>query len=237
MDKLCSKMRAAIDKYNMIEQGDVIGVGVSGGKDSLALLCCMASIRRYYPKKFELIAITADPCNDGENTDFSEVEELCRRLDIKYIIKRTQLGDIIFKERKEKNPCSLCARMRRGILHKIAKENGCNKLALGHHGDDAVQTFMMNLFDSGSIGCFSPKSYLSNRDLWLIRPMIFLREREIRNTVNRYNLPVVKSNCPADGNTERKAMAELISELERKYPDIKAKVMGAMERGNINGWQ
>ncbi len=230
-------MRAAIDKYNMIEQGDIIGVGVSGGKDSLALLCCMANIRRYYPKSFELIAITADPCNDGENTDFSEVEELCRRLEIKYIIKRTQLGDIIFKERKEKNPCSLCARMRRGILHKIAKENGCNKLALGHHGDDAVQTFMMNLFDSGSIGCFSPKSYLSNRDLWLIRPMVFLSEREIRNMVNKYKLPVVKSNCPADGNTERKAMAELISGLEEKYPDIKAKIMGAMERGNINGWQ
>lgn len=237
MEKICGKIRAAIDKYNMIEDGDCIAVGVSGGKDSLVLLYCLHNIMQYYPKHFTIKAITADPCINGKNTDFSEIEKLCNELNIPYIIKRTDLFNIIFNERKEKNPCSLCARMRRGILHKLSKEHNCNKIALGHHGDDAVQTFLMNLFDSGKIGCFSPKSYLSRSDLYLLRPMIFCSEKEIERIANRVNLPVVKSECPADGFTERQSMADLILQLEGKYPDLKPKIIGAMERNKTDGWK
>ncbi len=236
MEKLCSKIRAAIDKYSMIDEGDTVAVGISGGKDSLVLLECLCRIRQYYPKKFTLKAITCDPCFGGKETDLNEIGRLCERWGVEYIICRTSLAKIIFEERKEKNPCSLCAKMRRGILHKAAKENGCNKIALGHHFNDAVQTFVMNLFDCGNISCFSPKSYLSNRELWLIRPMIFCEENEIVRAANKYKLPVVKSECPDDGNTERKAVDTLIKELKVKYPDIEAKIMGAMQRGNISGW-
>ena len=170
MQKILGPMRAAVEKYHMIGEGDRIAVGVSGGKDSLVLLCALAALREFYPSRFEVAALTADPQFHGEPADYSQIEELCRRLDVPYHIRRTQLGRIIFEDRKEANPCSLCARMRRGILHNMAKEAGCNKLALGHHYDDAVETFFMNLFNSGSLDCFSPKSYLSRKELWLIRP-------------------------------------------------------------------
>ena len=153
-----------------------------------------------------------------------------------YHIRRTQLGRIIFEDRKEANPCSLCARMRRGILHNMAKEAGCNKLALGHHYDDAVETFFMNLFNSGSLDCFSPKSYLSRKELWLIRPLVFCGERQVAAAANRCQLPVVKSSCPADGSTSRPKTKELIARLEKDYPDLKSKVMGAVERAGIAHW-
>ena len=153
-----------------------------------------------------------------------------------YHIRRTQLGRIIFEDRKEANPCSLCARMRRGILHNMAKEAGCNKLALGHHYDDAVETFFMNLFNSGSLDCFSPKSYLSRKELWLIRPLVFCGERQVAAAARRRQLPVVKSSCPADGSTSRQRTKELIARLEKDYPDLKSKVMGAVERAGIAHW-
>ncbi|HIS49480.1 MAG TPA: tRNA 2-thiocytidine biosynthesis protein TtcA [Candidatus Gallacutalibacter pullistercoris] len=236
MQKLMGQMRAAMERYEMVKPGDKIAVGVSGGKDSLMLLTGLAKLRAFYPVPFSLIAITADPCFGGQETDFSAIEELCRELDVPYLIRRTRLGSIIFEERKEENPCSLCARMRRGILHEMAKENGCTALALGHHFDDAVQTFFMNLFYGGKLGCFSPKSYLSRRDLWMIRPMVFCEERDIRNTAARLELPVVKSQCPADGCTSRKDTELLVAELEKQFPDLRKKVMGAMQRAGLDHW-
>ena len=156
MQQIMSQIRAAVDSYQLIQSGDRIAVGISGGKDSLVLLCALANMRKFLPMKYDLVAITVDPCFDNIQTDFRQVEELCRRLQIKYEIRRSQLGNIIFEQRKESNPCSLCARMRRGILHDMSKKHNCNKLALGHHFDDAVQTFFMNLFYGGKIGCFSP---------------------------------------------------------------------------------
>ncbi len=236
MERIYSKIRAAIDKYDMIPEGEKVAVGVSGGKDSLVLLKCLAGISKYHPKKFTVTAITADPQMSGEATDFSQVQALCDELEVEYIIVRTSLGKIIFEERKEKNPCSMCARMRRGILHKAAKEAGCGTLALGHHEDDAVQTFFMNLLDGGNVACFSPKTYLSRREINIIRPMIFCSEAEIKSFCARHELPVVKSNCPVDGKTERKDVSDIIKFLEKDYPDIKAKVIGAMERGGISRW-
>lgn len=225
-----SLTRSAIQKYNMIEDGDKIAIGISGGKDSLALLCALAELKRFYPKKYDLVALTADPCFGSIETDYSRVSELCRRLNVPYYIKRTQLGEIIFDIRKEKNPCSLCAKMRRGILHSMATELGCNKVALGHHFDDAIETFFMNLFDCGSISCFSPVTYLSRRNIYLIRPLIYCSEQQIINFSTKYSLPVEKSTCPADGVTERQRMKEQIAELETQYPTLRKKVFGAMER-------
>lgn len=236
MEKLTSQVRAAIEHYDMIAEGDKIAVGVSGGKDSLFLLCALASIRRYYPKSFELVAITADPCFGNIETDFSCVQELCRRLQVPYIIRRTDLGKIVFDDRKEENPCSLCARMRRGILHDMSIAQGCNKIALGHHHDDAVETFMMNLLYGGKIGCFSPVTYLSRKDITMIRPLIFCSDRDIRNLAKNLKLPVVKSKCPVDGTTGRAETTQLISDLEKSFPDVKNKISGAMQRGEISGW-
>jgi len=236
MQDLMGHVRAAAEKYSLIEAGDRIAVGVSGGKDSMYLLYALAMMRRYYPKPYELVALTADPCFGSKETDYSAIEALCAGWGVEYRIRRTDLGKIIFEDRKEENPCSLCARMRRGILHDMSKEAGCNKIALGHHFDDAVQTFLMNLFYGGKIGCFSPKSYLSRKDLTLIRPLVFCEEADIRRAVHRADLPVVKSGCPADGVTARQDTADLIAGLEKQFPDLKHKVMGAMERAGIDGW-
>lgn len=236
MQKLIGKVRAAVERYSLIDEGDSIGVGVSGGKDSLFLLCALKELSRYYSKKFSLTAVTADPCFGGLDTDYSTVEKLCEELDIPYIIKRTNIGQVVFEDRQEKNPCSLCAKLRRGILHNICVENGMNKIALGHHYDDAVQTFLMNLFYGGKIGCFSPKSYLSRKNITLIRPLLFCEEREVRNAAARLELPVVKSLCPVDGTTARQDTGELIARLEKDFPDLKAKLMGAMQRAGIDGW-
>lgn len=236
MQKLIGKVRAAVERYQMIDEGDRIGVGVSGGKDSLFLLCAMAELSRYYPRRFTVTAITADPCFGGKETDFSRVEALCGTLGVSYIIKRTNLGQVIFEDRKEKNPCALCAKMRRGILHNLCVENGLTKIALGHHADDACETLLMNLFYGGRLGCFSPKSYLSRKNLTMIRPLIFCEEREIKNAAARMELPVVKSGCPADGLTARKDTSELIARLEREFPDLKTKLQGAMQRAGLDGW-
>lgn len=236
MQEIMGRMRAAMERYEMIGAGDRVAVGVSGGKDSLVLLCALAKLREYYPEPFTLTALTADPCFGGKETDYSFVGELCEKLNIPYVLRRTRLGEIVFEERKEPNPCSLCARMRRGILHKMAKENGCTCIALGHHADDAAQTFLMNLLYGGRIACFSPKTYLPRRDLTLIRPMIFCRETELASAASRHGLPVVKSLCPADGNTCRKKTADLIRFLEKDCPGLKAGILGAMRRGEISGW-
>ncbi len=237
MQKLLGQMRAAVDRYSMIESGDRVAVGVSGGKDSLVLLCGLAALRDFYPKPFTLVALTADPCFGGVPTDFAQVAALCASLSLDYRVRRTELGRIIFEERREQNPCSLCARMRRGILHNMALEEGCTRIALGHHEDDAVETFFMNLFHGGRLGCFSPKSYLTRKDLWLIRPLLFCAEQDIASAARRAALPVVKSACPADGVTARQDAKEYIRSLEQTIPDLKAKVTGALSRAGLDGWK
>ena len=236
MQQLMSYMRAAMEQYSMIEDGDVVAVGVSGGKDSVALLCALAGLRRFYPKQFEVKAVTLDPCFFNKEGDYAALEALCERLGVAYSVRRTNLYHIIFETRKEKNPCSLCAKMRRGMLHDAAIELGCNKIALGHHRDDAAQTALMNLFNGGSFACFSPKSYLSRKDLTLIRPMIFVPERYIENLIKREGLPIVKSACPADGVTERQEMGELIASLGEKYESLPDKILHALQKGQISGW-
>lgn len=233
--RLLSYVRRAVDDYNMIEEGDKIAVGVSAGKDSLTLLCAMAELRRFYPKKFELIAITIDMGFDG--SDFGEIQKLCDELEVEYHVVPSQISKIIFDVRKEKSPCSLCAKMRRGALHNAAKELGCTSVALGHHFDDAVETFMLNLFFEGRIGCFSPVSYLSRIQLNLIRPMVYMPEKDVRYFASRNELPVAVSLCPADGNTEREEMKKLLSELDRKHKGLRYRVFGAMQRGEIDGFK
>lgn len=236
MQKMMSYMRSAMEKYNMIDEGDNVAVGLSGGKDSVALLYCLAQMRRFYPKHFEVTAVSIDPQFGGVETDYAPLQALCARIGVRYIIKRTQIGPIIFDVRKETNPCSLCARMRRGALHDAVKAAGCTKLALGHHMDDAVETFMMNLLNEARIGCFSPVTYLSRKDLTMIRPMVFARESDCARVVRRENLPVVKSQCPADGVTERQNVKELLTSLEKDYEDVRQKILGAMQRSHLNGF-
>ena len=239
MQMLMSHIRAALQRYNMIEAGDKIAVGVSGGKDSLALLYALSEMRRFYPVPYELVAITLDMQFEGKPADFSKIQALCDQLGVEYIIRPTQLAKVIFEDRKEKNPCSLCAKMRRGILHDAAKEAGCNKLALGHHLDDAVVTFYMNLLDGGKIGCFRPVSYLSRKDLTLIRPMVFAYERDVAKAARKLDLPVTKSLCKADGITERQKVKDLLNKLEKEngYSSLYQKTIGALQRGGIDGWE
>jgi tRNA(Ile)-lysidine synthetase-like protein len=229
-------MRNAIDTYNMIEENDRIADGVSGGKDSLVLLYGLSLLKKYYPKKFSIVAVTLDPCFENKDSDFSAIEDFCKKLDVEYHIKRTELYNVVFENRQEKNPCSLCARMRRGILHDMAKAHGCNKIALGHHKDDAAETVIMNLFQGGTIGCFSPVTYLSNKDITMIRPMIHLDERDVENACKRNELPVTKSNCPVDKETTREETKKLIQNLERDYPALKNKIINALKKDNISNW-
>lgn len=236
MQMLMSRMRAAMEKYNMIEEGDVVAVGVSGGKDSLALLYALSEMRRFYPVKYEVKAITADMRFFGEKTDFSEITALCNKLGVEHIIRETELYHIIFETRKEKNPCSLCARMRRGILHDMAKEAGCSKLALGHHMDDAAETFMMNLLSGGRIESFRPVTYLSRKELTMIRPMIFATEKEVASAARKTDLPTVESPCPMDKTSNRNEMKQLLIELEKTYPSLKEKITGGLSKSGISGW-
>jgi tRNA(Ile)-lysidine synthase TilS/MesJ len=219
----------------MIEEGDKIAVGVSAGKDSLALLCALSQLRRFYPKKFELIGITVDMGFDG--MDFSPIKKFCEELEVEYHVVPTQISKIIFDVRKESNPCSLCAKMRRGALHTAAKELGCNKVALGHHFDDVVETFMLNLFYEGRLGCFQPVTYLSRIDLHVIRPLIYMPEKDVRYFANKVSLPVISSPCPADKNTERENMKQLLASIEKENKGLRYRIFGAIQRGEIDGFK
>ena len=236
MQKMLGYMRKAIQEFDMIQDGDRIAVGVSGGKDSVVLLRGLWLLRKFIGIEYELTAVTLDPGFGGMDGDYRAIADICGEMEIPYLLKRTQIGEIIFDVRKEASPCSLCARMRRGALHDAALEAGCNKIALGHHYDDAVETFMMNLFHEGRIGCFSPKSYLSRKQLWMIRPMVFAPERDVRRAAVRNGLPIVKSRCPADGNTSRQKMKEFLYQLDQENDGLKFRVFGAMRRAGIDGW-
>lgn len=235
MKRMLSFVRRAVDDYSMISDGDKIAVGISGGKDSLTLLEVLADLRRFYPKRFELVAITVDMGFEG--ADFSEVAEFCRRIKVEYRVVKTDIAKIIFDVRKESNPCSLCAKMRRGSLHAEAVAAGCNKVALGHHYDDAVETFMMNLFFEGRLGCFSPMSYLSNRQITLIRPMLYATEKDVEYFVRKRALPVVASLCPEDKATERENMKQLLAELEKTNKGVKHRIFHAMCASEIDGFK
>ena len=236
MQRVLGYMRKAIQEFDLIQDGDRIAVGVSGGKDSVALLAGLARLRRFIGIDYSLTAITLDPQFHGVPGDYSAIEKMCAELEIPYVVKKTQIGEIVFDARQETNPCSLCARMRRGALHDAAKEAGCNKIALGHHYNDVIETFMMNLFNEGRLGCFSPKSYLSRKDLWMIRPLVFAPEKEIRRAVERTGLPVVKSKCPADGHTQRPVMKEFLAQEERASRGFQYRVFGALRRSGLDGW-
>jgi tRNA(Ile)-lysidine synthase TilS/MesJ len=231
---LLSYARRAIDDYHMIEEGDKIAVGVSGGKDFLALLYALCRLRIFYPKKFSLLAVTLDLGFPG--MDFSPVEELCGKLGVPYTCVHTEIGPIIFEHRKEKNPCSMCAKMRRGALNQAILDRGIRKIALGHHYDDAVETMLMNLFLEGRIGCFQPVTYLDRTDVTQIRPLLYVQEREVKNAVVRMKLPVVENPCPANGSTQREEMKNLIAHLEKDYPNLKKKIFGAIQRYPLYGW-
>ena len=222
----------------MLEDGDRVAVGLSGGKDSVLLLAALWRLREFLGVKFELTSLTIDPCFHGEETDYGPVTALCEQLGIRHIIRRSDLGDVVFGRREEKNPCSLCAKMRRGMLHDMALENGCNKIALGHHADDAVETFVMNLFHEARVGCFRPVTWLSRKGLTMIRPLVLIPERDIVNTVNSCGLPVVKSRCPVDGATARQDMKQFFARMESEdFPGLRDRLFGAMRRAGVDGWK
>lgn len=234
MQKLLGLVRRCADDYHMIEEGDRIAVGISGGKDSLALLLLLANLRRFYPKPFELHAITIDM--GLKDMDFGPVAELCSRLDVPYTRVETQIGPVVFEQRREKNPCSMCAKMRRGLLNETLLKLGCNKLALGHHYDDAVETFLLSLFYEGRLSCFQPVTYLSRTGITQIRPMLYVGEKAVENFARRRNLPVVHNTCPADKSTKRQEVKDLLAVLQKQYPDLKTKIFGAMQRLPLPEW-
>ena len=235
LQRILSFTRRALDDYSMIAPGDKIAVGVSGGKDSLALVAALAELRRFYPVPYKLCAITADMGFEG--ADYSEIAEFCRRLGVEYRVVKTDIAKIVFDVRKEPSPCSLCAKLRRGCLHTAAKEMGATRLALGHHFDDVVNTFMMNLFFEGRLGCFQPVSYLTRSELYVIRPLMYAQEKDIKYFVRHANLPVFHNPCPEDHNTERSKMQELLAELERNNKGLRHRIFGAMCRGEIDGYK
>ena len=235
MQKLMSQVRKCVRDYNMLEPGDRVVAGVSGGKDSLALLRLMAELRDHSPVPFSLHAVTLDM--GYEEMDFSPVTDLCARLKVPYTVKQTQIREIVFDIRKEENPCALCAKLRRGILNDAALELGANKVALGHHYDDAIETFLLSMIYEGRLSSFLPVTYMDRTGLTLIRPMLYLHEKTVSNFVARENLPVVHNPCPADKNTKREDVKALLYELEGRYPGLKDNIFGGLQRSPLPGWK
>ena len=223
MKRIVSRIRKAVEDYDMIQDGDKIGVGVSGGKDSLVLLGALANLSRYYPKKFEVIGLTLDM---GYKADYSKIKEYCDSLGVEYIVKPTNIAEVIFDYRKEENPCSLCAKMRRGALNDLAIEMGCQRVALGHHNDDVLETFLLSLLYEGRINCFSPVTYLDRTDLVMIRPMIMIEESDIISYSK--DLPIVKSCCPANTNTKREYIKDVYKHIGNQIPNVREMVFTAL---------
>ena len=234
MQKLIGLVRRCVEDYRMIGPNDRIGVGVSGGKDSLALLVFLAELKKYYPEPFHLEAITVDM---GLGMDYSGIAALCKELNVPFTQVKTQIGPIIFDYRKEKNPCSMCAKMRRGALNQTLLERGLHKLALGHHYDDAVETFLMSLLFEGRISCFQPVTDLDRTGIIQIRPMLYIHEKTIDSFAQRQNLPVIENRCPVDKITKRTEVKKLIYELSATYPDLKERIFGAMQRLPLPEWE
>ena len=234
MNKLIGLVRRCVEDYNMIAPGDKIGVGVSGGKDSLALLVFLAELRKYHSNPFTLEAITIDL---GLGMDYSGIAQLCEKLEVPFTLVETQIAPVIFDYRKEKNPCSMCSKMRRGALNQALLDKGLNKLALGHHYDDAVETFMMSLLFEGRISCFQPVTDLDRTGIIQIRPMLYVHEQSIQNFSKRYELPILENRCPVDKQTKREEVKILIYDLSATYPELKERIFGAMQRFPLPEWE
>lgn len=234
LQHLMSYVRRAIDDYHMIEEGDKIAIGVSGGKDSLALLHAMHGLQRFYPKHFTIYAVTVDL--GFHNLNLDGIVKLCEDLGVPYHIVKTDIGKIIFEDRKESNPCSLCAKMRKGALNDAMKQLGCNKIAYAHHKDDVVTTMLMSLIYEGRFHTFSPVTYLDRMDMTVIRPMMYVHEADVKGFINKYDIPVVKSPCPADKNTKREYINQLLAQLNKENPGVKDRMFTAIVRGNMKGW-
>lgn len=234
MQRLIGLVRRCVDDYHMISPGDRIGVGVSGGKDSLALLCFLAELRKYHSSPFSLEAITIDL---GFGMDFGPIQDLCDSLGVPLTVVSTQIAPIIFEHRQEKNPCSMCSKMRRGALNQTLLDRGLNKLALGHHYDDAVETFMISLIYEGRISCFQPVTDLDRTGIIQIRPMLYIHERSIDTFATRYQLPVITNRCPIDKRTKREEIKKLVYDLSGTYPDLKERIFGAMQRLPLPEWE
>ena len=233
MQQLMGLVRRCVQDYQMIQPHDKIAVGVSGGKDYLLLLRLLAALREYYPAPFSLSAITIDM---GFGMDFSPMEDFCRSLDVPYLRVETEISKIIFDYRKEKNPCSMCSKMRRGALNQALLDQGFTKVALGHHYDDAVETFLMSLIYEGRLSCFQPVTYLDRTGVTQIRPLLYLTESMVRRFAQEEKLPIVENRCPADKNTKREETKQLIAQLRQTYPDIKDRIFGAMQRLPLPEW-
>ncbi len=234
MQRILSHMRKAIEEYKMIDEGDKIAVCLSGGKDSITMLHAFKSLQRFYPKKFELVAISIDPGFEFFDTKF--LQEICDNLDIPLFIEKSNAKEIVFDIRKEKNPCSLCANLRRGIINSVAIREGCNKIALGHNQDDVLETFLLNLLYTGSIGTFAPMSYMDRTKITLIRPLIYTPEKETKRFIKKNNLSVMPKVCPMDGTSKREDMKQLIYTLGKKIPMVRANLFGAIQR-NLPEWK
>ncbi|MGI5971822.1 MAG: tRNA lysidine(34) synthetase [Oscillospiraceae bacterium] len=233
MRRLTGLVRRCIDDYGMIEEGESIAAGISGGKDSLAMLCALSELRKYYPKKYELTAISVDL---GLGMDFSGIEALCADLGVPLHIERTQISEVVFDIRKEENPCSLCSKMRKGALVGAAKKLGIRKIALGHHRDDAAETMLMSLIFEGRISCFRPVTNLDRQGVFQIRPMLYVGEKMTSLIAQKYSLPVLKNACPNDGVSKRQEIKTLVLELDDRYPGLRDKIFGAMQRYPLAGW-
>ena len=227
-------IRRCVDDYHMIEAGDAIAVGVSGGKDSLVLLRALKHLQSYYPVPFHLEAVTIDLGFEG--MEFTPVAEMCRDIDVPYTLIHSDIKEIVFDVRQEDNPCSLCAKMRRGALNDVLNQRGLNKLALGHHFDDAIETFLMSLLFEGRLSCFKPVTHMTRANIWQIRPMVYAGEGTITNLADSLQLPIVENPCPMDKESKRHEIKVLIRELSARYPDLKSKVFGAMQRLPLDGW-
>lgn len=234
LQQLLSYTRKAVDDFQMIKSGDVIAVGISGGKDSLTLLYALANLRRFYPQPFTMKAITVHL--GLEEMEFSEVAKLCEELDVEYHLVETEIFDIVFNQRQETNPCSLCAKMRKGALNDAIKELGCNKIAYAHHKDDLIETMLMSLLFEGRFHTFSPVTYLDRSGLTLIRPLLYVDECNIVGFRNKMKLPVVKSACPMDGHSKREYAKNLVKQLNKEHKGARDRMFRAIMDGNMEGW-
>lgn len=235
MKQILSRVRKAVQDFNMIEEGDKIAIGLSGGKDSITLLLALKNLQMFYPKHFEIMAITINPGFDS--FDVESLKTFCKNQNVEFVVVNIPIKEIVFDIRQEKNPCSLCANLRRGALYNTAKEYGCTKVALGHHMDDVIETFFLSLFYEGHIHTFAPCTYLSRNKITSIRPLIYLEEKEISSFAKKNAIPVMKKTCIVDGKTKRMEMKNLVIQLGKNIPKLKQTIFGAIKRSNINGWK
>ncbi len=234
MQKILGQMRKAVEEFHMIEEGDRIAVALSGGKDSITLLMALKNLQRFYPKKFELIAITVNP--GFEFFDTSILYDICKEIDVELVVAESHIKEIVFDIRKEKNPCSLCANLRRGILNTTAIEHNCNKIALGHNEDDVLETFLMNVLYTGNISTFAPVSYMDRSKMTLIRPLIYVSEKQTNSFIKRKEITIMPKACPMDGFSKREEIKQLLYNLSKQIPHVRANMYGAIKRSKIKGW-